>query len=44
VLWFARPDLAELEGRERAFVDQALTDGRLVSGLLDHGTLTLAAV
>jgi aminoglycoside phosphotransferase (APT) family kinase protein len=44
VLWFARPDLDELEGRERAFVDQALSDGRLVSGLLDHGTLALAAV
>jgi aminoglycoside phosphotransferase (APT) family kinase protein len=44
VLWFARPDLDELQGRERAFVDQALTDGRLVSGLLDHGTLALAAV
>jgi aminoglycoside phosphotransferase (APT) family kinase protein len=44
VLWFARPDLDELEGRERAFVAQALTDGRLVSGLLDHGTLALAAV
>ena len=44
VLWFARPDLDELTGRERAFVDQALSDGRLVSGLLDHGTLALAAV
>jgi aminoglycoside phosphotransferase (APT) family kinase protein len=44
VLWFARPDVDELEGRERAFLDQALSDGRLVSGLLDHGTLALAAV
>jgi len=44
VLWFARPDADELEGRERAFLDQALSDGRLVSGLLDHGTLALAAV
>jgi aminoglycoside phosphotransferase (APT) family kinase protein len=44
VLWFARPEVDELEGRERAFLDQALSDGRLVSGLLDHGTLALAAV
>jgi aminoglycoside phosphotransferase (APT) family kinase protein len=44
VLWFARPDLHELEGRERALADQALSDGRLVSGLLDHGTLALVAV
>jgi aminoglycoside phosphotransferase (APT) family kinase protein len=44
VLWFARPDLEELTGREREFVDQALADGRLTSGLLEHGTLAHAAV
>jgi aminoglycoside phosphotransferase (APT) family kinase protein len=44
VLWFARPDVDGLTGRERAFVDQALSDGRLTSGLLDHGTLALVAV
>jgi aminoglycoside phosphotransferase (APT) family kinase protein len=44
VIWFARPDIPTMTGRERAFVDLALTDGRLVSGLLDHGTLSLVAV
>jgi hypothetical protein len=44
VIWFARPDLSTMTGRERAFVDAALTDGRLVSGLLDHGTSRLVTV
>jgi hypothetical protein len=44
VIWFARPDIPTMTGRERAFVDAALADGRLVSGLLDHGTLGLVAV
>jgi hypothetical protein len=44
VIWLARPDLDELTGRERAYVDAALTDGRLVSGLLEHGTSRLLTV
>jgi hypothetical protein len=44
VIWLARPDLDQMQGRERAFVDAAVSDGRLVAGLLDHGTSGLEAV
>jgi hypothetical protein len=44
--WLTALDPAELSGRERALHDAALTDGRLVSALLDHdaeATLARAA-
>jgi hypothetical protein len=44
VIWLAGVDPEELSGRERMFFDRALSDGRLVPGLLDHGTSATIAV
>ena len=44
VIWLAGVDADRLFGRERAFFDRALSDGRLVAGLLDHGTSATIAV
>jgi hypothetical protein len=43
VHWLSSLDLAELTPRERALRDAALTDGRLLSALVDHNATELLA-